>query len=303
MTLRCDSPEFAPMLERIRRFVREECIPVEEAIDRDDRIPETLVERMRELGLFGPSIPREYGGGGLDTEALARVNIEVSQAAAVFRARFGGNTGIGSTFSFYFGHHMTTIEGGMVCVQDEKLYNLLRAKRSHGLSREMLPAYRSEIQDKYPDVDPTFLFPTKGYNFRNVETGAVLGRVQLKKLDSWNEQRSKNYAFFRKEMLHRSWFENLPKPTGNSAMTLPFHCKDAETAAEVKKFLQLIGIETRPFLVGNLLRQPFMEDYESLIPLPNSERMHTHSFYIGNNHFIKEGDIKALSKVLDRCGY
>jgi CDP-6-deoxy-D-xylo-4-hexulose-3-dehydrase len=188
-------------------------------------------------------------------------------------------------------------------VQEEKLYNLLRAKRSHGLSREMLPSYRVEIQEKYPDVDPTFLFPTKGYNFRNVETGAVLGRVQLKKLDSWNEQRSKNYALFRKEMMRRPWFDTLPEPTGNSAMTLPFHCKDAETAAEIKKFLQLIGIETRPFLVGNLLCQPFMEDYKSLIPLPNSERMHTHSFYIGNNHFIKEADIKALSKVLDRCGY
>ena len=96
MTLRSDSPEFAPMLERIRRFIREECVPLEEAIDRDDRIPDPLVERMRELGLFGHSIPRDYGGGGLDTEALARVNIEVSQAAPVFRARFGGNTGIGS---------------------------------------------------------------------------------------------------------------------------------------------------------------------------------------------------------------
>jgi len=103
--------------------------------------------------------------------------------------------------------------------------------------------------------------------------------------------------------MRRPWFDTLPKPEGNSAMTLPFHCKEAKTATELKKFLQMIGIETRPFLVGNLLRQPFMEDYESLIYLPNSERMHTHSFYIGNNHFIKEADIKALSKVLDRCGY
>jgi len=214
-----------------------------------------------------------------------------------------GTTGVGSTFSFYFGHHMTTVEGGMVCVKNEGLYNLLRAKRSHGLSREMIPSYRIKLQDRYPDVDPTFLFPTKGYNFRNVETGAVLGRIQLKKLDTWNEQRAKNYALFRKEMLKRPWFETLPKAKGNSAMTLPFHCTDETIATEVKKFLQLIGIETRPFLVGNLLRQPFMEDYESVIPLPNSERMHTNSFYIGNNHFIKEVDIKNLSKVLDKCGY
>lgn len=214
-----------------------------------------------------------------------------------------GTTGIGSTFSFYFGHHMTTIEGGMVCVHDEKLYNLLRAKRSHGLSREMLPSYRGAIEAKYPDIDPTFLFPTKGYNFRNVETGAVIGRVQLKKLDAWNKQRHENYRVFRQEMLKRYWFETLPDPVGNSAMTLPFHCTTAAYARGVKKLLTQIGIETRPFLVGNLLRQPFMEDYQSAIELPNTERMHTHSFYIGNNHFIKEKDILLLSKELDKCGY
>jgi hypothetical protein len=104
-------------------------------------------------------------------------------------------------------------------------------------------------------------------------------------------------------MLYRPWFDTLPDVVGNSAMTLPFHCKDPDYATELKKFLGLIGIETRPFLVGNLLRQPFMEDYASVIDLPNSERMHTHSFYIGNNHFIKEADIISLSKVMDKCGY
>lgn len=214
-----------------------------------------------------------------------------------------GTTGIGSTFSFYFGHHMTTIEGGMVCVKDEGLYNLLRAKRSHGLSREMLPKYRNEYKEKYPDIDPTFLFPTKGYNFRNVETGAVIGRVQLQKLDQWNAQRHKNYSLFRAESTKRPWFDCLPPSQGNCAMTLPFHCKDQKVAEQLKTFLQLIGVETRPFLVGNLLRQPFMETYKSRIALPNTERMHTHSFYIGNNHFIKEQDILKLTKVMEQCGF
>lgn len=214
-----------------------------------------------------------------------------------------GTTGIGSTFSFYFGHHMTTIEGGMVCVHDRDLYNLLRAKRSHGLSREMLPEYRREITEEYPDIDPTFLFPTKGYNFRNVETGAVIGRIQLKKLSRWNRQRQRNYRIFRQEMMVRTWLDVLPKDHGNSAMTLPFHCKTPERAQKLKTFLNSIGIETRPFLVGNLLKQPFMKDYKSVIPLPNSERMHTHSFYIGNNHFIGEEDILKLSATMFKCGF
>ncbi len=86
--------EFSKLLAEVRRFVREECIPLEAQVDRTDLIPEILVERMRMLGLFGHSIPQTYGGAGLTSEELSLVNIEVSQCAAAFRARFGGNTGI-----------------------------------------------------------------------------------------------------------------------------------------------------------------------------------------------------------------
>ncbi len=91
------NPEtFDGLIAQVRAFVRTECIPLEEEVDRTDQIPEPLVVRMRALGLFGHSIPTAYGGAGLTTEELARVNIEVSQAATTFRARFGGNTGIAS---------------------------------------------------------------------------------------------------------------------------------------------------------------------------------------------------------------
>lgn len=91
------NPEkFNAMLAEVRRFVRTECMPIEEQVDRDDLIPEAIVQRMRELGLFGHSIPEAYGGAGLTSEELSLVNIEVSQMATTFRARFGGNTGIAS---------------------------------------------------------------------------------------------------------------------------------------------------------------------------------------------------------------
>lgn len=91
------NPEtFAKLLADVRRFVREECIPIEAEVDRADAIPEPVVERMRTLGLFGHSIPEAYGGAGLTSEELSLVNMEVSQCATTFRARFGGNTGIAS---------------------------------------------------------------------------------------------------------------------------------------------------------------------------------------------------------------
>lgn len=91
-----NTEKFGALLAEVRQFVRTECLPIEEAVDRDDEIPEPLVQRMREIGLFGHSIPEAHGGAGLTTEELSLVNIEVSQAATAFRARFGGNTGIAS---------------------------------------------------------------------------------------------------------------------------------------------------------------------------------------------------------------
>lgn len=212
-----------------------------------------------------------------------------------------GNAGLGSTFSFYFGHHMTTIEGGMVCTDNEELYNLMRAKRSHGMSREMNGDYRLREEEAFPDIDPAFLFPTEGYNFRNNEIGAVIGLVQLKKLDDFIEIRKQNYYSFYMEMLNHPWIKHLPNPFGNSAMTLPFHCITPEKRDQLISHLRSKGVETRPFLVGNLLRQPFMRDYKKKLYLPNSEEIHDHAFYIGNNHFITERDILNLTKELYSC--
>ncbi|MGO3133254.1 MAG: acyl-CoA dehydrogenase family protein [Alcaligenes sp.] len=91
-----DAARLDTLLSEVREFLHAECLPLEAQVDQDDQIPEHVVQGMRELGLFGHSIPKEYGGAGLTTEELALVNIEVSQVSAAFRARFGGNTGIAS---------------------------------------------------------------------------------------------------------------------------------------------------------------------------------------------------------------
>jgi len=224
-----------------------------------------------------------------------------SHGATTIENKKVGNAGTGSTFSFYFGHHMTTIEGGMVCTDDVDLYNLMRAKRSHGMAREMLPRYRTLEEDLAPDIDPSFLFPTEGYNFRNTELGAVLGLVQLNKLDQFIAKRSNNYYKFLWAMVGHPWIKSLPDPRGNSAMTLPFHCKSESKKEILKEKLNELGVETRPFLVGNLLKQPFMDDYHQEPYLPNSEEIHTHAFYIGNNHFVNEYQILSMAAELYKC--
>ena len=105
-----------------------------------------------------------------------------------------GTMSMGSTFSFYFGHHMSTIEGGMISTNDPELYDIMRMKRSHGMSRVSVePRF---YENMYPDIDPQFLFVTAGYNFRNTELGAVLGLSQLMKLDGFIEKSKQNFARF-----------------------------------------------------------------------------------------------------------
>jgi CDP-6-deoxy-D-xylo-4-hexulose-3-dehydrase len=224
-----------------------------------------------------------------------------SHGAKTLTNRKVGTEGLGSTFSFYFGHHMTTVEGGMVCTDDEELYNLMRAKRSHGMSREMISPYKEREEALAPSIDPMFLFPTLGYNFRNTELGAVLGLCQLPKLDHYNKRRAENYEAFVHYLSNHPWIQYFPKVCGNSAMTLPFHCHTEWQRDELKILFTQMGIETRPFLVGNLLKQPFMQWYKKDCPLPNSERIHTHSFYIGNNHFVTIEDIKNMATVAHQC--
>ena len=116
-------------------------------------------------------------------KAIILEDVCESHGAEDSRGAKCGTFGMGSTFSFYFGHHMSTVEGGMISTNDPELYNIMKMKRSHGMSRVSVePRF---YENMYPDIDPQFLFVTAGYNFRNTELGAVLGLSQLKKLDGF----------------------------------------------------------------------------------------------------------------------
>ena len=211
-----------------------------------------------------------------------------------------GSLASGGTFSFYFGHHMSTIEGGMVCVEDEKLYEIMRAQRSHGLARECTKARYENFKSQYPDVDGEFLFIMEGFNFRNTEMAAVLGLNQIKRLDAMIARRREILDQF----ANMTW-EKFPElfrsfdTQGNSSFCLPFICKTPEMRRDLRQFLNDKGIETRPLCGGNLLRQPFILDrFGNPEDFPNADYLHFHSFYIGNNHLIIDDEIKILENLL-----
>jgi len=210
-----------------------------------------------------------------------------------------GTSSLGATFSFYFGHHMSTIEGGMVTTNDFSLYDLMRMKRSHGLARE------SNIFDTYaslsPEIDPQFIFQTDGYNFRNHEICAVLGLAQLKRLDSMISRRRRNYRQYYEivnanpHLFHTHYYEE-----GNSSFCFPFICRDKNITKKMKNIFKNNGIEYRPIVAGNLLAQPFLKNYkmETSKEITNAQIIHSNGVYIGNNHFVNDSDMIFLEKII-----
>ena len=206
----------------------------------------------------------------------------------------------GSTFSSYFGHHMTTIEGGFVSTNDKELYELMRAKRSHGMARECSPDVFENYIKKYPDIDKRFMFVTDGYNFRNTEFGAVIGLSQLSRLDSMIERRIEICSWFENFLNQYQDIFDIPNFEGNSSFCLPFILKDKEMKKELQNYLEDNGVETRPLCSGNLLRQPFLKDYSlKLNRNPKVDYLHFHGFFIGNNHLITNQDIDRLESLLE----
>lgn len=210
-----------------------------------------------------------------------------------------GSNSLGATFSFYFGHHMSTIEGGMICTNDNELYNLMKMKRSHGLARA------SDNFDSYskknPEIEKSFLFVTDGYNFRNTELGAVLGLSQLERLNKFIEIRRNNYKQFVNVInKHSDKFYPVIYNHKNSCFCFPFICKTLEIKNKLIQLFDQNKIEYRPVVGGNLLRQPYLKNYyisnksENL----NVNIIHENGIYIGNSQFVTKRQLNQIDKIL-----
>lgn len=212
-----------------------------------------------------------------------------------------GASSLGATFSFYFGHHMTTIEGGMISTNDRDLYELMRLKRSHGMAREGTTEYFKKYQEQYPNLPSSFLFMTEGYNFRNHEIPAVLGSSQLTRLtDMINIRKSnfKKYIDIIKKHEDKFFIPNIKNT--NSSFCFPFICRKKEIRTKLIEKFEKVGIEYRPIVSGNLLRHPFLQDYKIETNAPhNVDVLHDQGVYIGNNHFVNDKDLNMLSNILD----
>lgn len=219
---------------------------------------------------------------------------------ATWNGKKVGNFSSCASFSFYWGHHMTTVEGGMIVTDNEHIYEMAVLKRSHGLARELPESMQRKYRDQYPEIDFNFLFLTDGFNFRNTELHAAIGIAQIAHLDTYIEKRRKNHEEFLKIIEPYSAYLRQPSHKGISSFCLPFLCATPSLKQALQGALSQAGIESRPVISGNLLRQPFLRHAGEYKQFPNADFLHTNAFYIGNNQFVDSGRLQRLSDLLVR---
>lgn len=224
---------------------------------------------------------------------------------AKFNNKKLGSFGEMSNFSFYYAHHMSTIEGGMICTNNKKIYHLAKMLRSHGMAREIKDdKIENKIVNKYPELSPQFIFLYPGYNMRNTEIGAVLGISQLKRLNQNNRKRNKNFIFFLKNLSGKHFFKEF-SISGSSNYAFPVILKkqNFKMRNTLEQIMKRNKIEFRRGNAGggNQLRQPYIKKIIKWVEkdFKNVELVHHCGYYIGNFPELKKEKILKICKILN----
>jgi CDP-6-deoxy-D-xylo-4-hexulose-3-dehydrase len=214
-----------------------------------------------------------------------------------------GSFGDLATFSFFFSHHISTIEGGMVLTNNEEFAELAKALRVFGWIRDLKD--KDEIAERHKDIDPRFLFVNIGYNFRPTEIQGAFGIHQIRKLDKFIEIRRENAKFWAESLKHYSdylWFHKEREGTRHVWFGYPLTVSPNApfTRKELVDFLEKKGVETRPIMAGNMDEQPAMRffPYRKIGELPNSRLIMRNSFFFGNHHGIGKQEREAIVEYI-----
>jgi CDP-6-deoxy-D-xylo-4-hexulose-3-dehydrase len=215
-----------------------------------------------------------------------------------------GNLGLGASFSFFVAHHMSTIEGGMVVTDDDDFSEMLKIVRANGWDRNLTAKEQYKWRKKY-DVNSEFqakyTFYDLGYNLRPTEITGFLGLYQLQFLDDSIMKRQENYLRIEKLLLKND--DLLPLSHDHivtlSAFAIPVVCKTEELRKHYTNEFSGAGIEIRPMIAGNMIKQPFYSKYvDSKFDLPNTDLIHSNGFYCGNYPELTETELQIMESCL-----
>jgi len=229
-----------------------------------------------------------------------------------YKDDFLGTIGEFGTFSFYFSHHMTTIEGGMIICKNMEDYDLLKCLRTHGWSREQ--SNKEKLEKENRNIDPRWLFINIGFNLRPTEIQATFGIEQIKRLDIMNNNRRENVRKLRRTFMTNSMWENqlaFPKATKDLDpcwFGFPFLVKRKLNMRQLTENLFTHGIETRPIISGNIAIQPALKLFNvdlSMGPFVGAQEIHDRGLFVGCHSKLLDDEkvdflVKAVLKGIDK---
>ncbi len=225
---------------------------------------------------------------------------------SVYQARKLGNWGLASTFSFFVGHQMSTIEGGAVTTDDAELDRMLRLVRAHGWDRNLSEAAKEEIRREHNVANSFFAnytFYTLGYNLRPTEISGFLGQRQLQYLDTIVSERARNFEHFQAAVAANPHF--LPLDTAHldvvSNFAMPIICRTPELADAYIQFFKGADVEIRPIVGGSIPEQPFYTKlYGPTSRVANASTINRQGFYFGNNPELTPTERELLCTLLQQ---
>jgi CDP-6-deoxy-D-xylo-4-hexulose-3-dehydrase len=204
-----------------------------------------------------------------------------------------GALSLAGSFSFYYGHHISTIEGGAITTSDDKLYSVMLAIRSHGWSRDVPEADRLAWKEEFQidEFREFYSFYYAGYNLRSTDLNAYLGRLQLGRLPEITRIRARNFELYR-QALPEFWSQSSE---GGPISSFAFGTY-ARNRLETAKHLVAHGIECRPLVCGSMGRQPFWIKKYGVMHLPVADKVHDFGLYLPNHAKITPEDIAFVAK-------
>lgn len=205
-----------------------------------------------------------------------------------------GNLSLAGSFSFYYGHHISTIEGGAVTTNDTKLYNLMLSIRSHGWSRDVDSNFKEEWKSEFniDEVREYYTFYYPGFNLRSTDLNAFLGISQLKKMEEIASVRETNFQLYKKYLGNKYWSQ---ESKFNQLSSFAFGTI-VENRMEVFNHLKKNEIEVRPLICGSMGKQPFWIKRYGYTPLEVADIVHDFGLYLPNHLYIDEEKIKFITE-------
>jgi|TARA_R110000782_G_scaffold37676_3_gene88991 CDP-6-deoxy-D-xylo-4-hexulose-3-dehydrase len=218
-----------------------------------------------------------------------------------YQNKYLGSFGLASFYSMYFGHHLSTIEGGFINTDDDDLYHLLLMMRSHGWDRDLPKDKQKELRDKYKctEFNSLYNFYVPGMNVRSTDLQAFIGLRAINKLDRYSERRRINFKHYLSLIKNNKLEFNSRENDFVSSFAIPIlHPK----RDDIIKELQDNNIEVRPLIAGNMANKPMWYNENDVPSLPNCESLDKLGFYIPNHQDLTYNDIELIANIINKYG-